>query len=92
MTDISALKGKKFEWTETTNQEDEDAGWFYVLEHEDVTRGTIEILEVDSDTITYKWTGQANVYWNDEIGSDVPFDAVVVARRTRNYIQFIRRD
>ncbi|WP_295155362.1 hypothetical protein [uncultured Ruminococcus sp.] len=69
-----ALKGKKFVWTSNNNERDEEAGFMYVQEHEYVTCGVIEILDVDIETIRMRWTGKANVYWDEEFSRDVPFE------------------
>ena len=71
---IRNLKGKRFEWKKASNWE---GGTLYVLEHEDVTSGVIEILDVTADTIRIKWTGCGNVFWNKEYGKNVPFEAEI---------------
>ncbi len=68
------LKGKRFEWKNASNW---DGGTMYVLEHEDVTSGVIEILDVTADTIRIRWTGCANVFWNEEYDEDVPFETEI---------------
>lgn len=45
----------------------EEAGYFYVVEHEDVTKGTIEILKVDKNNITIHWSGTANIFWDSNL-------------------------
>jgi len=74
---IAELAGKKYVWEEAYNDKGEEAGFFYVLEHENVTEGTIEIIGVSRNDITLKWTGKANVFWDDVFGADVPFETVV---------------
>ena len=71
---IRSLKGKRFEWQQASNW---SGGTLYVLEHEDVTSGAIEILDMTADTIKIKWTGCGNVFWNDEYDQDVPFEAEI---------------
>ena len=56
---LRKLAGKKFEWDKKTNRLGEEAGTLYVLEHEDVTSGTIEILDIDKEKIHIKWSGYA---------------------------------
>lgn len=73
-SDFQELKGKKFIWNSEYNENDEEAGFFYVLEHENVTKGTIEILDVKNNLITFKWSGQANIFWNDEYEENVSFE------------------
>lgn len=68
------LENKKFVWDNPNNEKNEEAGYFYVLEHEDVTKGTIEILKVDKNNVTIRWSGTANIFWNSEFGENVPFD------------------
>lgn len=74
---IAELAGKKFVWKEAYNDKGEEAGFLCVLEHEHVTEGTIEVMGVGRNDITLKWTGKANVFWNDALGADVPFETVV---------------
>ena len=74
------LIGKSFEWNEAYNNKGEEAGTLYVLEHEDVTSGKIDILDVTQDLIKVKWSGQANVFWNEECGENVSFEAEVEAK------------
>ena len=68
------LENKKFVWDNPNNEKNEEAGYFYVVEHEDVTKGTIEILKVDKNNITIHWSGTANIFWDSEFGENVPFD------------------
>ncbi len=60
------LKGKSFIWNSKQNDKGEEAGYLYVLEHEDVTKGTIEILEYTENKLLVKWSGTANVFWNED--------------------------
>ena len=70
------LKGKKFVWTEEYNEDGEEAGFFYVQEHESVEEGTIEILEADTRKLTVRWSGKAVVGWSREYGDQVPFETI----------------
>ncbi len=70
------LKGKKFVWNSEYNQDDEEAGVLCVQEHEDVTKGMIEILNVEDNLITIRWSGLANVFWDEKYGEDVPFETI----------------
>lgn len=79
-THYLALKGKKYVWTSAFNELGEEAGFLYVQEHEDVTSGVIEILDVNIETIRMRWTGNADVDWNAEFGSDVPFETEFEAK------------
>ena len=49
----------------------------YVLEHENVTSGIIDILDITKDMIKIKWSGQANVFWNEEFGENVLFETEI---------------
>lgn len=60
-------------WDSEYNENDEEAGNLYVFEHEEITKGKIEFLERRGNNFLIRWTGTANVYWNDEYGADVPF-------------------
>ena len=67
------LEGQTLVWEDECNEDGEEAGFLYVFEHEDVTKGTIEILERHGTYFQIRWSGTANVYWNEEYGEDVPF-------------------
>lgn len=74
---LNKLKGKQFVWDEDYNSNGEEAGTMCVLEHENLSSGTIEILDVTKETIKLKWFGLANIYWNDEFGENVPFETEI---------------
>lgn len=78
--DPKQLVGAKFVWTDCENQEGTEAGYFAMVEHESVTSGTIEILDITQNTIHIKWTGTANIYWNKKFGEDVPFETEFTAQ------------
>ena len=78
-TTFKELKGKKFDMEFDPDSDENSAGSLCVLEHEDITRGTIEILDVTDDKITIRWSGFANVYANEMYGENVPFDTVFTA-------------
>lgn len=67
------LKGKRFIWQYSYNEEDEEAGTCYVVEHEEVTKGCIEIVDIIDNCMRIKWFGTANVFWDEKYGEDVPF-------------------
>lgn len=67
------IEGISLEWDSEYNENDEEAGYLYVFEHENVTKGTIKFLKRNKDRFLVSWKGTANVYWNDEYGEDVPF-------------------
>ena len=70
------LKGKKFVWDSEYNAQEEEAGTLCVQEHEPVRQGTIEILEMENDRLTVKWSGKADVDWNMKYGRNVPFETI----------------
>lgn len=76
---LNRLKGKKFVWDKEYNKKDEEAGTMYVLEHENLTSGKIEILDVTKEIIKIKWTGLANVFWDEEFDENVPFETEIEA-------------
>ena len=71
---LRSLNGKRFEWKKACNW---CGGTLYVLEHEDVTSGVIEILDINTDSIKIRWTGCGNVFWNDAYDKNVPFEAEI---------------
>lgn len=74
---LSSLKGKRFEWEKSRNAFDEEAGIMCVLEHENLTCGVIELLDVTQDAIKIKWTGYGNIYWDDKYNDNIPFETVI---------------
>lgn len=58
------LKGKKFVWESEENADGEEAGTLYVLEHENLSSGTIRITDVSNGHMTARWSGLANIYWS----------------------------
>jgi len=77
---IMDLKGKKYSWSSYINENDEEAGYLYILEHEDVTKATIEIIDILKDQMVIRWEGFANVFWNEEFGRDVPFETEFIVK------------
>lgn len=68
------LVGKKFTYD---YQKDSSQGWgLSFFDCEDITKGEIEILSKTGDSFHIKWTGTANINYNDEYGTDVPFECV----------------
>lgn len=68
----SDLVGKKFTYD---FEKDSTWGWgLSVFECEDVTKSEIEILSKSGDSFHIKWTGTANILYNDEYGKNVPFE------------------
>ncbi|MCI9033038.1 MAG: hypothetical protein HFJ08_03095 [Lachnospiraceae bacterium] len=67
------LEGQTLTWVSEYNDNEEEAGCLCVFEHEDVTKGKIEFLQRRGNIFFMRWSGTANVYWNDEYGEDVPF-------------------
>jgi len=74
---ISELKGEKFTWDKSINSDNEEAGVLNVVEFESVTKGTIEIIDIDEKNITVRWTGTGNIYWSEPFSKDVPFDVEI---------------
>ena len=71
---VEELVHKKFVWDSTENLNQEAAGVLNIIDFEDVTKGTIEVLKVEDHNITIHWNGTGNIYWDNEFGKDVPFD------------------
>lgn len=76
VSSFEQLKGRTIIWDQPSNARGEEAGFLYVQEHEEVTKGTIEPVDVDEDHIQIHWYGTANVYWKEQYGEDVPFDVL----------------
>ena len=84
---FSELKGKQFIWSNEYNEDGEEAGTLYVQEHEAVRKGIIEILDVEDQQLTIKWSGQADVGWSRKYGNKVPFETIFKVKipDTRSY-------
>jgi len=61
-------------WEEPYNEDEEEAGTLCVFGHEDVTSGKIEFLKRKGSVFSVRWSGTANVYWDEEYGENVPFE------------------
>lgn len=68
------LEGMSKTWESDCNEDGEEAGSLYVFEHEDLTSGRIEFLKREGDVFRVRWSGTANVFWDDEYDTDVPFE------------------
>ncbi len=73
ITSWKDIEGITLNWDSECNEKGEEAGYLYVFEHEDVTKGKIEFLKRNGTQFFVRWSGTANVYWNEEYGADVPF-------------------
>lgn len=73
------LENLTLKWDSEVNERGEEAGYLYVFEHEDVTSGQIQILERQGNKFKIRWTGKANVFWDEEYGEDVPFELETIA-------------
>ncbi len=69
-----SVEGMSKTWEEEYNEEEEEAGCLYIFGHDPVTSGKIEFLERKGSEFLVRWTGTADVYWDDEYGRDVPFE------------------
>ncbi len=72
--DKKQLIGKRFVWESDTNEHGEEAGFLCVGEHSPINKGVIEILDVKRNSVTIKWSGSADVDWDEKYGEDVPFE------------------
>lgn len=81
LTEISQLKGKKFicDTKMSKNIDYSGGAVLYVVEHEKVTEGILEVIDVDDTNVTFRWYGKANVGWNSKFDKNVPFNATVIA-------------
>lgn len=46
----------------------------YVARHSDTHGDVIQFGKITDDIIDIQWTGTADLFWNDELGRDVPFE------------------
>lgn len=71
---LDDLVGKTFEYD---FEKDSSQTWImYVFEHNDISKSKIEILSKEESTLTIKWSGTANIYFNAAYDEDVPFECV----------------
>lgn len=85
------LAGMTFEWTSAHDENYAEAGCLYVFGHEDVTAGKIEIQKREGDSFTIRWSGKGHVFWNDEYGENVPFEAEFTATLSQIRIKKIKQ-
>lgn len=69
-----SVEGMSKVWEEEYNEDEEEAGCLYIFGHDPVTSGKIEFLKRKGTEFLVKWTGTANVYWDEEYDTDVPFE------------------
>jgi len=74
VSSIEQLVGKKFIWNSSENEKGEEAGRLYVFEHEDITKGTIEIIDFIDNSFSIRWSGTANIFFNELYYKNVPFE------------------
>lgn len=56
-------------------EKDSSETWcMYLFEHEDIVNGKIEIISKEENTLTIKWSGEANIYYNSVYDTNVPFE------------------
>ncbi|MCM3337489.1 hypothetical protein M3650_02205 [Paenibacillus sp. MER TA 81-3] len=68
------LEGKRHCWSEPLDAEGEPEGGIYVFGHEDITEGNLHIGTRRGNHFQVDWKGVCHIYWDDEYGSDVPFE------------------
>ncbi len=74
--DMKKLEGCKFK-CDSDMPDGSDIALIYVVEHEEIHNGTLEIIEVTDTTIKFNWCGEGDVYWDDDFRTNVPFNATV---------------
>lgn len=67
------IAGTVKNWEAVVNDLGEEAGTLYTFEHEDVTSGKIEFGKRRGHSFDIKWSGKANLYWDEENYENVPF-------------------
>ncbi len=82
LTDISQLKGKKFICDTEMQPDSDDGAFLYVVEHEEIGEGILEIIDIDDKNVTFRWYGSADVGWNDSFGYGVPFNGTITVPTT----------
>lgn len=73
---LEGLAGRRFVWESEKNADGEESGNLCAAEHEDITSGVIEILDISAETVKIRWTGESGVYGFD-FDSDVSFDTEI---------------
>ena len=64
----------------TINLKDPDAGILCVVEHESIVKSKIEFLSYSDGYLTIRWTGLADVYWDENFKNNLPFKIVGSAK------------
>ena len=57
-------------------------GLINTVEFDDITKSVLNIRNIDktTKTISFKWTGTANVNWNEKLGKNVPFEIDLITK------------
>ena len=95
-TDINSLVGKTFEYD---YELDNSQIWImYVLGHENIKKGRIEILSQKDNVLSVKWSGKADIYFNEDYDENVPFESSfeakleIVEKNDKNIIEKEKED
>jgi hypothetical protein len=56
-----------------------EAGYMYVFGHHDIRSSIMTFGTQTGRTIELRWSGQCDVFWDDEFSKDVPFDCICTA-------------
>lgn len=76
--DINNLARKTFEYD---YELDNSQTWImYVLGHENIKKGRIEILSQKDNVLSVKWSGEADIYFNEDYDENVPFESSFEAK------------
>lgn len=81
VANLSELEGKEFSMAKP------NAGTLCILEHEYNRQSKVKILSVNDVTMAIHWFGLTDIFWDDEYGSNVPFDIEFTAEYTSELLR-----
>ncbi|MET3135566.1 hypothetical protein AAKU55_005878 [Oxalobacteraceae bacterium GrIS 1.11] len=74
-------QGKRTSWISANDEgyPHPEAGYMYVFGHHDIRLCIVTFGIQAGRSIELKWSGQCDVFWDDEFSKDVPFDCTCTA-------------
>ncbi|MFY7671262.1 hypothetical protein ACOSP6_09290 [Tenacibaculum sp. MEBiC06402] len=70
------LKNRVISWKDSNDvsYKHPEIGLLYVFSHTETKNNSLEFSDVTNDTIEISWKGVADVYWDEDFDTDVPFE------------------
>lgn len=67
------LEGAAYSWNDPAGPNGEMEGGLYVFEHEPLTQGSLMIGRRSGSLFQLRWSGQCDIWWDEEYGGGLPF-------------------